>query len=70
MMQRVGVAELELVVEVVVDEPVAEHNVTWEHETDVTVAVIDPVASACKVKMVEQSVAVTVLQDELEDVVD
>jgi hypothetical protein len=66
----VGVAEFEVVVDVVVDEPVAEHIVTWEHDIEVSVAVIDPLVSACKVKMVEQSVAVTVLQEELEDDVD
>jgi hypothetical protein len=66
----VGVAALEVVVDVVVDEPVAEHIVTWEHDIEVAVAVIVPLTSACKVKIVKQSVAVAVLHDELEDDID
>jgi hypothetical protein len=61
----VGVEEADVVVDVVVDDPVAEHWENVEQDTEVTVAVIVP--ETLNLKILEQSVAVAVSQDDVDD---
>ena len=60
-----GVEEADVVVDVVVDDPVAEHWENVEQDTEVTVAVIVP--ETLNLKILEQSVAVAVSQDDVDD---
>lgn len=60
-----GVDEAEVVVDVVVDDPVAEHRENVEQDTEVIVDVTVP--GTLNVKVVEQSVAVAASQVDVED---